>query len=308
MYRRLTSCLFTRFPYRLLHTIPEPPHDLVSMKPPKNTHVHFYLTNGGSARLLDYLKALYKIDNVVFVRLPSFESFFIFDPEEMMKVHHSASPTPIGLSAAIFPFTEFYSKYQNKYNATPISYNINPQSWLPQRHAIQKGIFDREEAFYYLPVVSKVTKDATNLLPKYWNDIDKYLTRVAFELVYAILFGNRVNVLDLEHADAEDLRYLQTSSNATSLAGKLYLNPYGHMIPKYEFLSDEQKEFIRMEDLEDWNSFIENNHAVLDISKTRIGEILEGGDEKPQPLVARYRKDKILSLDELIVNVAGLIL
>lgn len=63
--------------------IPQPPADSRSYEPPKDTHVEFFMANGGSAKLLDFQKALYNINDIVRYRFPGNEIVTMFDPEEM---------------------------------------------------------------------------------------------------------------------------------------------------------------------------------------------------------------------------------
>ena len=69
-----------RLNFRNYHSVPEP-HQIQF---PNNTHIQFFLKSGGRDRVYDYQRALYQINDVVFVRFAKgFSTFVLFDPEEM---------------------------------------------------------------------------------------------------------------------------------------------------------------------------------------------------------------------------------
>ena len=72
----------------------------------------------------------------------------------------------------------------------------------------------------------------------------------------------------------------------------------------YDLLSDDEKKLIDPQEIESWKRFREDLDLLLALSTKKVYEVNEECTDasKPLPLIARYKRDRNLSNDDIILN------
>eukprot|EP01098_Paradermamoeba_levis_P012131 TRINITY_DN5252_c0_g1_i1.p1 TRINITY_DN5252_c0_g1~~TRINITY_DN5252_c0_g1_i1.p1 ORF type:complete len:383 (-),score=109.63 TRINITY_DN5252_c0_g1_i1:81-1229(-) len=99
------------------------------------------------------------------------------------------------------------SEFLAKRNLAQSVLFLKNEEWKRVRTALQKKFFAPSDAESYLPVLSKVSADASRLAPQFQHEMHEFIPRVSFELIGSILFNKRLG--GLTYSSPETKKYIE---------------------------------------------------------------------------------------------------
>lgn len=270
----------------------------------------FFSRHGGPQGMFGVNRALYAYGNLVALSIFGDETLTVFDPAEFLKVHRAAGKTPTGGTNDLWMFGAYFETpaVRRRWGAMPMAFSKG-EEWRRPRHALQHGMFSTDDAASYLPAINEVVDDAVARLPAWagsGSELQAFTCRVTFELIAAVILGERVGVLERAAPDPRDDAFVHATLASQQAGAALLFSPLGTWAkalrtPAYASFSGAM-DVVLERSAERIEAFVQRGGPAR-TGAAALGAAAAG----VEPYLARVLRAGALSREEVVLNVGGLL-
>ena len=167
------------------------------------------------------------------------DEFIFSDPRVLDQILRKEGKFPIGGAEAVTTFSEYYKENDMDYALT--SLQRGPE-WKEWRSDVNPDLYVLWAS--YLPVIATTCAEISKVAGKEVTEtknlhISDFLSRAAFDMFSAVLYGESPETTNTEKAAPEDIEFVKATKKAFDITGTLMTNPMEKIMG-----SDLYKDFV----------------------------------------------------------------
>lgn len=200
-----------------------------------------FLMRGGPESLFDVHESLYKEFGPVYgLSILDIDSVFFCDPRDFDIVYHLEGKYPYGSSQSARVFLDYH---QSRGNVQVVRSMSDGEEWRTWRQSLNPELFLKSSARSYTPSIAMAAAEVSRVAHRYGDSMNDLISRAAFDMFCAVMLGDNPTTVDPDTASEGDLRFVDSTRAAFSLAGVILLSPREKL-----FRSSRYDEFVSFMD------------------------------------------------------------
>jgi len=199
-----------------------------------------FLARGGIDRMCGVYESMYEEYGPVYKMSLMGEDETIFsDPRVMDQVLRKEGKFPVGGAEVVTNFQEYYE--ENNMGFVRKSVGRGPD-WKDWRSSVNPDMYVMWST--YLPSIANTCREISNVAGREVTEtknvhISEFLSRAAFDMFAAVLYGESPKTTDSDVATQEDIDFVSATKRAFDITGNLISSPLAKVLG-----SDLYKEFV----------------------------------------------------------------
>jgi len=184
-----------------------------------------FLKRGGLDRMADVHETMYQDYGPVYkMSLLGDDEMIFSDPRIFDQILRNEGKFPIGGAESITSFKEYYQENNMDYAIKSLSRGPEWKAWRQSANADMYVMWDT-----YLPAIAdtcaQISKVAGKEVMSNKLHITDFLSRAAFDMFSAVVYGESPQTTDSAKAKREDLDFVVSTKKAFDITGQLISNP-----------------------------------------------------------------------------------
>lgn len=199
-----------------------------------------FFARGGVDGMCEVHESMYRDYGPVYgMSLMGDDELVVSDPRVFDQILRKEGRFPVGASESVTTFTEYFK--ENDLNFAMKSSSRGPD-WKEWRSGTNPDMFVLWDT--YLPVLAETCAKISGVAGKEVTEtkslhITEFLSRAAFDMFSAVLYGESPETTNTDKADPDDIAFVEATKRAFDITGNLLTNPL-----EKAFGGDLYKEFV----------------------------------------------------------------
>ena len=207
-----------------------------------------FFARGGVDGMCEVHESMYKDYGTVYgMSLAGDEELVVCDPRTFDEVLRKEGRFPVGAAEGVPTFTDYYK--ENDLKLAMKSSSRGP-GWKEWRTSMNPDMVVMWET--YLPSIADAAAKASAVAGSEVNkdggrgniDFEQFISRLAFDMFSAVLFGENPRTVDSSTAERDDVEFVKNTQKAFDATGALMSDPLAKM-----FGSDLYLDFVKSMDI-----------------------------------------------------------
>jgi len=199
-----------------------------------------FMWRGGVDAMREVHESMYREYGRVYgMSLMGQDELVFSDPRVFDQILRKEGKFPVGGAETVTSFIDYYEENDMTYALQSVSRGAVWKDWRTDVNPDLYVLWDT-----YLPVIaetcSKISKSAGREVTEMENlHVSDFLSRAAFDMFSAVLYGESPETSDTEKATPEDIEFVKATKRAFDITGALITNPLEKVMG-----SDLYKDFV----------------------------------------------------------------
>jgi len=184
-----------------------------------------FLSRGGVDGMADVHESMYKEYGSVYrMSLLGNDEMIFSDPRVFDQILRNEGKFPVGAAEAVTTFRDYYEENDMDFALTSLGRGPEWKTWRQSVNADMYVLWDS-----YLPIIAdtcaKISKVAGKEVVSNKVHIADFLSRAAFDMFSAVLYGESPETTDSKKATSENIEFVKATKRAFDITGNLLSNP-----------------------------------------------------------------------------------
>ena len=184
-----------------------------------------FFARGGVDGMCEVHESMYRDFGTVYsMSLMGDEELVLCDPRLFSEVGKKEGRFPIGGAEMVSTFADYYEENNLEMAKKSVTHT---EEWKEWRKSLNPDMFVAWDT--YLPSIAYAASVASEVAGREVNEgklsFEDFISRMAFDMFSAVLFGESPRTVDSDNADPDDIEFVKNTQKAFDITGALMSNP-----------------------------------------------------------------------------------